>query len=350
MKVGIKMGLSERKRQILNTLIDAYIECCEPIGSKSSVFDKFNLSSATLRNEMAYLEEIGFLYQPHTSAGRVPSNLGYRYYVDNIINALEIDSRRINDIEMLLQGRNFRADKLLADSAQLAASLTNCAAVSISDTSTGRTFIYFECTPINERHVAIMAVVGSDTIKTCVFTSSVPITVNDCAVLNRILNVHLTGIVISNLSDNLFTDIEIELNRYVPSMVGITRVIKNIIQDLKEVEVIVYGESNLLTYPEFYDVEKLRNFYSVISDRNNLPNIISKPQDGIAVIIDPDYLPDSALITTSIPSSDNGNSTLSVIGPKRMNYSRVISDMRYLTDTLIKMYENSENNGEKGTK
>jgi len=133
-------------------------------------------------------------------------------------------------------------------------------------------------------------------------------------------------------------------------MVGITRVIKNIIQDLKEVEVIVYGESNLLTYPEFYDVEKLRNFYSVISDRNNLPNIISKPQDGIAVIIDPDYLPDSALITTSIPSSDNGNSTLSVIGPKRMNYSRVISDMRYLTDTLIKMYENSENNGEKGTK
>ncbi len=344
------MGLSERKRQILNTLIDAYIEFCEPIGSKSSVFDKFNLSSATLRNEMAYLEEIGLLYQPHTSAGRIPSNLGYRYYVDNLINALEIDSRRMADIELLLNAGNFRADRILTDSARLAASITNCAAVSITESSIDRAFIYFECTPINERYVAIMAVAGSDAVKTSVFNASGPVTVNDCAVLNRILNVHLTGIVISSLNESLFSEIEFELNRYVPSMRGITKIIRNIIQDLKEVQVIVYGESNLLTYPEFYDVEKLRNFYSVISDRENLPNIISKPQDGMAVIIDPDYLPDSALITTSIPTSDNSSSTLSVIGPKRMNYSKVISDMRYLTDMLIQKFENSENNSEKGTK
>ena len=108
------MDLSERRAQILNTLIDAYIEHCEPIGSKAAVFDKFNLSSATLRNEMARLEELGLLYQPHTSAGRVPSNLGYQYYVEQIMNQLHPDPVQVDRIHQMTSGMSSRPERFLS--------------------------------------------------------------------------------------------------------------------------------------------------------------------------------------------------------------------------------------------
>ena len=158
----------------------------------------------------------------------------------------------------------------------------------------------------------------------------------------------MTGKEISELDDDKYTDIELEMQRYVPSMVGITQVIRNLVRELNDVEVIVCGESNLLAYPEFSDIERLKNFYSIVSDKTGLTSLIPDASDGISVVIDPEYLPSSSLITTSI-SSGGDRSSLSVIGPMRMNYSRIISDIKCITDSLSRRLENTENNGEKET-
>lgn len=341
------MELSDRKIQILNTLIDAYIECCEPIPSKSSVFDKFNLSSATLRNEMASLEEAGFLFQPHISAGRIPSNLGYKLYVDYLINSLEIDNFRKQDINRLLEEQMVHSEHFLANSAMITASLTNCASVLIKNIGARRKLMYFKCIPIDLNRVAVMAVAGTNNVKTKMFVSRYEMNLTDYTVANRILNIHLTSKEVASLTDDAYTEIELEFQRYVPTMMGITQTIKSLVKDLNDVEIIVCGESNLLAYPEFCKIERLKDFYSVISNKAELPNLIPDSNDGISVVIDPDYLPNSSLITTSISTNENERSTLSVIGPMRMNYSRIISDIKCVSDALIDRLENIEK-GKKG--
>lgn len=334
---AMEMDLSDRKLKILSTLIDAYIESCEPIGSKSAVFEKFNLSSATLRNEMARLEEMGLLYQPHTSAGRVPSNRGYRCYVDMIIGSVLPDEEQVNRINLMTQRFSVRPDKLISQSAHIAAALTNCAAISIHSIPKHGKIIYFECSTIDSRNVAIITVIGKDNIKTCVYTSESDINVNDSTVLNRLLNVHLTGIDISTLTDEIFALIEREIVRYVPSMSGIGNVIRSVIDEITDVEIVVCGESNLLMYPEFYDIEHLRRFYSIVSDRQNLNKMITQPTENIDVSIDPDFFPNSALITTSLAHFDGGKTTLSVVGPMRLNYSKIITDLKYFSDIVSKL-------------
>lgn len=333
------MELSDRRLQILNALIDAYIESCEPVGSKAPVFDKFNLSSATLRNEMARLEEMGLVYQPHTSAGRVPSNLGYKYYVDRIMNELSPNQSQVAHIQQMTADFSHRPERFLSQCAHMAAALTNCAAISVHSIAQHRKIIYFECTTIDEYNIAIIAVIGRDHIKTSVFTAQAPISINDATVLNRILNVNLTGIEISRIDPPMFDMIEGEIMRYVPSMRGISRLIRTIIQELGDVEMVVCGESNLLQYPEFYDVSRLKQFYDVIADRHNFNKMVVLPQDGnIHVRIDPEFFPNASLITASLGDNGGGNTTVSVVGPMRMNYQRILSDMKcfsYIVSQLI---------------
>ena len=332
------MDLNERRLRILNTLIDAYIESCEPVGSKAPVFEKFNLSSATLRNEMARLEELGLVYQPHTSAGRIPSNLGYKYYVDQIMSELNPDPKQVDRIHQMTEGFSTRPERFLSQCAHMAAALTNCAAISVHSIAQHRKIIYFECTCIDERNIAIIAVIGRDQIKTSVFTANVPISINDATVLNRILNVNLTGIEISQINPTLFDMIEGEIVRYVPSMMGISRHIRAIIEELVDVEMVVCGESNLLQYPEFYDIGRLKQFYDIIADRHNFNKMVVMPQDGnIQVSIDPEFFPNASLITASLGDSEKGNTTISVVGPMRMNYQRILSDMKYFSYIVSKL-------------
>lgn len=332
------MDLNDRRLRILNTLIDAYIESCEPVGSKAPVFDKFNLSSATLRNEMARLEELGLVYQPHTSAGRIPSNLGYKYYVDQIMEELAPDQTQVARIHQMTEGFSARPERFLSQCAHMAAALTNCAAISVHSIAQHRKIIYFECTTIDDRNIAIIAVIGRDHIKTSVFTAESPISINDATVLNRILNVNLTGIEIAKIEPTMFDMIEGEIVRYVPSMKGISRHIRAIIEELSDVEMVVCGESNLLQYPEFYDIGRLKQFYDIIADRHNFNKMVVLPQDGnIQVRIDPEFFPNASLITASLGDTGAGNTSVSVIGPMRMNYQRILSDMKYFSYIVSKL-------------
>ena len=334
------MDLNDRRLQILNTLIDAYIESCEPVGSKAPVFDKFNLSSATLRNEMARLEELGLVYQPHTSAGRIPSNLGYKYYVDQIMEELAPDQTQVARIHRMTEGFSIRPERFLSQCAHMAAALTNCAAISVHSIAQHRKIIYFECTCIDDRNIAIIAVIGRDHIKTSVFTAESPISINDATVLNRILNVNMTGIEISKIDPSCFDMIEGEIIRYVPSMKGISRHIRAIIEELTDVEMVVCGESNLLQYPEFYDIGRLKQFYDIIADRHNFNKMVVLPQDGnIQVRIDPEFFPNASLITASLGDTGAGNTSISSVGPMRMNYQRILSDMKYFSYIVSRLMQ-----------
>ncbi len=340
------MELNDRRLRILTALIDAYIENCEPIGSRAPVFDQFQLSSATLRNEMARLEELGLVYQPHTSAGRVPSNLGYRYYVEQIMSDLPSAPSQYERIEQMAQGLSERPEQFLSQCAHMAAALTNCVAISVHSIAQHRKIIYFECTMIDERNIAIIAVVGRDHIKTSVFHTEMPITINDATVLNRILNVHLTGIEISHIDPAIYGLIETEIRRYVPSMKDISRLIRSIIEELNDVEMVVCGESNLLQYPEFYDVGRLKQFYDIIADRHNFKKLLVLPDDGsIQVRIDPEFFPNASLITASL---GDANTSVSVLGPTRMNYQRIISDMKNFSYIVSRLMTGEEKENQDG--
>jgi transcriptional regulator with XRE-family HTH domain len=147
-----------------------------------------------------------------------------------------------------------------------------------------------------------------------------------------------TAIDLAKIDPTVFDMIEGEIIRYVPSMKGISRHIRSIIEELSDVEMVVCGESNLLQYPEFYDVARLRRFYDIIADRHNFNKMVVLPQDGnIQVSIDPEFFPNASLITASLGDVGTGNTSISVIGPTRMNYQRILSDMKYFSYIISKL-------------
>ncbi len=338
------MELNDRKKLILQAIVDEYISSAEPVGSRAiSKKNDLGLSSATIRNEMADLEEMGYLVQPHTSAGRIPTDAGYRFYVNSLMRRYKMGVETIEQLQEELAGRINRLDRTILKAGLMAAALTDYTTVITS--------------PIGER-VEIkkldLVPIADDTVMLIIVTSrvnnrviKVRLTQRECADIATILNNRLIGKTADEIGYDTIRDIEAEctqrLNIEERIIINVLNFVYECIGDLDESEIFVENAKSILKYPEYSDVNKAREIFSFLEDKKSLKQLISGTEsDGVRAMIgtenEPEILKDCSLVTVNYSLDGKNVGKLGVIGPKRMNYSQVFASLDLISQEIDKLF------------
>jgi heat-inducible transcriptional repressor len=342
--------LSQRQIQILKAVVDAHINNGEPVGSKYlSETDAFNCSPATIRNEMASLEQMGYLVQPHTSAGRVPSELAYRLYVDALIGQYSQTKFEIDEINERLRYKLTEMDKILSEASRLAASFTDYTGIAFKS-SAGKARIHrFNGVYLGPRDFILVMYLDGDVVKSK--TVHAPIVLKEEIVrrFTEALNIYLVNLTADEMSMPLIIKIESIMGSYRDIVHPAMKAIYEAMNELDSADIKLDGITKLLQYPEYSDVTKLRSLLGVLEEKDKLMDVISannSPDNDIHVYIgtenDSDVMKDTTLIFKNI-SLGNSQFAVGVIGPKRMNYSKVIDMINRLANGIDRMLSDENN-------
>ncbi len=335
-------GLSARKKLILKAIIDAHIAFGEPVGSKYLSSDKqLSCSSATIRNEMAELEALGYLEQPHTSAGRVPSELGYRYYVNSLLQDYTSTAAEIEHLNLALKSKLTELDRLLTEASKIAASVTNYTGFALKSKSTTVKVSKFECVYLDCRNFVLVMLLDNRSIKTKSIHLSFNITKETLEKLSFLLNRSLINVGADDILLTEIMKIEEEMGEQSPIVTPIIKAIHETMKELDGADMRVEGVNHLLQYPEYTDLEQLRGLLGMIEDKEQSLNLVpldSSRDDEINVYIGSEnsvrVMSNSTLIFKSIKQGDRVIGAIGVIGPRRMNYSKVISTIDSLANGI----------------
>ena len=336
--------MEDRKKRILGMVVSAYVKSGEPIGSKAVQNEPgVNVSSATIRSEMAALENLGLLYHPHTSAGRVPSVEGYKLFVEQIMKGYILSQSEKKSIDVFIHGLKNSISTIIKDSAGIAAELTGCAAIALTP-SAGGIVQMFEAIIAGKRIITVLAVSAFGSVKTKSCIMDCDVENSETLILTKILNDVFAGMSPKEISEIRLSMLEKELKSYCPQLKGILPVLKIFIEELKGYDVYVGGESKVLAFPEFAEISKARAIMAVLSNKQTLSEITkqhSKNNIIVDVFGDNDLdgvgsVSDISMITSSFKSGEHEN-VLSVLGPTRLDYAKVLAKMNYFTDSITKL-------------
>ncbi len=330
--------MDDRKFMILRTIIDDYITTAVPVGSRTiSRKHGVGFSPATIRNEMSDLEELGYLAQPHTSAGRVPSAKAYRLYVDQLMRIHKLsedDMRQINDHMKIRVGE---VEEVIRRAAQALSDVTNYTALVVAPHMDSLRIKRVQLIPVTEGNALMIIVTSAGLVKDAVVRVSEGITSDLLYSISEMLTEQLSGLTLGEMRGrfaNMFRDLK-EHRRLLASVLD---VMENRLREEPE-EIMVGGSSNLLAYPEYADIEKARLFLSMLESREKLYPLL-RQSGGLefSIRIGPENalpeLSDCSLVTAVYRIGNNSNGTLGILGPTRMNYGRVISVLEFMGKAL----------------
>lgn len=328
--------LSERKKLILKAVVESYIELGEPVGSKYVVNTKgINYSSATIRNEMAELEDMGYLEQPHTSAGRIPSELGYRFYVDSLIEGYDLTAREIGELKSTLSQKQSELDHILNTAMQLASSMTNYTALAVKPRQKGFTVRKFNLMSVDEHDLVLVMVTVVGEVKTKNLRSERPINSEACVAMTELLNEKLVGVRGSDITLDIIMDMEKRMGEYEFMVSPIVKSIYEAVSNGGSGELRFDGVNRLLEYPDVYDSGALQDMLTMFEDKDDLIDAISDEStehsdDGnVRVFIGSENviknMNNSTLIFKPVMKGGKAVGAIGIIGPIRMDYSRVIA-------------------------
>lgn len=337
------MELNDRKKLILQAIIDEYIVSAEPVGSRAiSKKNELGLSSATIRNEMADLEEMGYLIQPHTSAGRIPSDVGYRFYVNSLMHRYKIGVEAIEKLQKELAGRITRLDRAVMRAGYLAAAMTDYTTVVSAPVGERTEIKKIDLVPISDD--TIMLIIVTRAVKNRVIKA--PLSSEECAIFARVLN----SVLANKTSNEIdYADIREIENICCTRLAVEPRIVINVlnfvyecISELDDGEIYVENAKSILKYPEYKDVDKAREIFSFLEDKGNLKKLIAETgSDGIRAKIgtenEPEILKDCSLVTVNYSLDGKAVGKLGVIGPKRMNYSQVFASLDLISQEIDKL-------------
>lgn len=337
--------LNERKKLILKAIIEAHVAGGEPVGSKYLTENKqIALSSATIRNEMAELEEMGFLEQPHTSAGRVPSEYGYRFYVNSLMQKYRMSQNELVRMNALVKSRLAEVDKLLESATQLAAALTNYTSIAVKSRQNTVTVRQFKLVCISDEMLMLIMIMQDETVKTSQIHAEMKIDPEMLERLELALNARVAGKTAEEISMPLVMEIERSFADG-ESLVG--PVIKCVCQTLTENsggELKMSGVNHLLEYPEFSDAQKFKELLGVLEEKRDILDLVD--EDGFGdeetqVIIGSENsveeMKDSTLVFRKIRSGGKVIGAIGILGPRRMDYSKVISTVEYIAENISEL-------------
>ncbi len=336
------MELSERRKRILRAVVEEYIESAEPVGSKT-VLSRAGLtcSSATIRNELVALDKEGYLEQPHTSAGRIPTAKGYRLYVNELMRERELTESETDKITKKLSGHAAGHDRLMADVGKMATELTSYPALTISAAAPA-TLKRVDLIYIDSNSFIIVLLLTGDTVKNKLVHLPFSFTENTLRRLSAVFNASFVGLPEDRITSDLITSAE----RAVGDTVGLTSVVAGfVIETLMTSRgsgANVSGEANLLKLPEFQDPDKAHKLINYLSDSQNISALTGTPDFGdVKVLIGPENaaleLRDSSVVLASYDAGDGMRGLIGVVGPTRMDYSAVAAKLSFIAGGLSKL-------------
>ncbi len=328
------MEMTERKKHILAAIIERYIKTGEPVGSKILLENlNISVSSATVRNEMAELSDNGYLEQPHTSSGRIPTQKGYRFYVDELMSerALDEDTRR--RIDMMLGTHFGDPEKLLKEASAILADVTQCAVVTTTPTSEGAFIKKAELIPVSRRTAIVVLLTSSGILKDKVVRLDTDITDDVVRIFYKMATESFIGKPLRSMADIMLQSLVVSLGEHALKMSPIVIALSDLAQDALKADVVLGGERNLFNNTEISS--DVFSIMELLSKRDTLLNVLSNQNNGLNVYIGSEnpfaQLNNSSMIVSTYSVSDTLGGALGIIGPTRMDYARLVPSVKYLT-------------------
>jgi len=329
--------LSERKMRILKTLIDDYIQTAQPVGSRTiSKKHELGLSSATIRNEMADLEEMGYITQPHTSAGRVPSDKGYRFYVDHLMQVETLARDEIKKIRSAIELRLSEIDALINRASDIISSITGYTSFALSPVLKKTILRNVQVVQIDEKKALVIIVTGGGVVKNSIVRLNTECTSDNMAKLSGFFEEKLSGKIIEYIkipaTDIISRETKVDSGIIECVVEGLNACLK----ETEQTELMLHGTTNLLNHPEFSDLLKVREVLELFSDKDVIKELMSSAmkKSGLQVQIGKEnqlgLMQDCSLVTTAYGVGDTDVGAFGIFGPTRMSYAKVISAMKYI--------------------
>lgn len=339
--------LDERKKKILHAVIRNYLETGEPVGSRTiSKYTDLNLSSATIRNEMSDLEEMGYIIQPHTSAGRIPTDRAYRLYVDSM---MEEKDREIEELKGMLLRTEDKMDKVLKNVANLLATNTNYATVVSAPQIRGNRLKFLQLSKVDESHILVVIVMEGNVIRNEMIQIDEPISDENMLKLNILLNTHLNGLALEEISLGRITALKEQAGIQHSVIIGnVIDALAMAIKGEEDLEVYTSGANNIFKYPELADQQRASELIHTFEEKKALAKLATdklseEGNTGIQVYIGEeapiDSMKDCSVVTATYELEEGMRGSIAIIGPKRMDYDKVVSSLKTMMKELERVYK-----------
>ena len=350
MKGAQHMELDERKRTILTAIIQTYQQTGEPVGSRTiSKYTDLNLSSATIRNEMSDLEEMGYILQPHTSAGRIPSDKGYRFYVDELMKEKE---QEVTSIKDMMFEKTDRLEKMLKQVVKVLANNTNYASLITGPRIRQNVIKFIQLSRINDYQLIAVIVLEGKLVRNQMIDLTEPIDDDNILKLNLLLNNQLCGKAIEEINLEMIAKMKQQAGIHTEVISGVVDTVAEAIQPDEEANLYTSGANNIFKYPELAETSTAVELISAFEEKNELTQMlgnVGNPEEagtGIQVYIGQETsmstMRDCAVVTADYDLGNGMRGKIGIIGPKRMDYGKVVDNLKSLKNQLDSMFKEDQ--------
>ena len=336
-----ELVLDERKVKILDAIIRNYLETGEPVGSRTiSKYTDLNLSSATIRNEMADLEELGYIVQPHTSAGRIPSDKGYRFYVDHLMKEKD---REVTEMKEFVIEKTQKMERVLKQVAKMLATNTNYATM-ITAPSFSNKVKFIQLSQIDEHQMLAVVVMNSNMVKNQVIAVNETLDNETLLKINILLNTALNGLSLQEINLGTIARLKEQAGIHSQVVSEVMDALEQALSENEDLQIYTSGTTNILKYPELSSSESATNLLSAFEEKEELMSLVNEAlkdeasETGIQVYIGNETpiqtMKDCSVVTATYELGDGVKGTIGIIGPKRMDYENVMDNLKTLRNQL----------------
>lgn len=347
--MSIDLELSARKHTILRAIIQNYLETGEPVGSRTlSKSTDLKLSSATIRNEMADLEDLGYIFQPHTSAGRIPTDKGYRLYVDMLLAGKE---EELKELKNLMLEKTDKVDKVLKRAAKVLAANTNYATMVSAPMIRKNTLKFIQLSQVDDEQIVAVIVMNGNVIKNKIIVVDEPLSNENILKLNMLLNTTLNGMSIEEINLGLIARLKEQAGIHSQVISDVLDAVADIIHIEDDMEIYTSGATNMFKYPELSDNQSAQEIIRTFEEKQQLAEFVadtlaSEEKHGIQVYIGEESpmktMKDCSVVTATYELGDGMKGTIGIVGPKRMDYEHVMKTLKTLQNELDSVYKSIE--------
>ncbi len=325
--------LNDRKEKILKLIVEEQIKTCRPVGS-SSLCDKLKVSSATIRNDMSELEEEGYIEKTHISSGRIPSEKGYRYYVDNIMQLKKMNGEDTLKLQTIFSNKSLKLNDTISKSLEIISEITNYTAVVLENSNTTNKLKKVIVEPIDEENVAAIVITDKGHIENLNINVK-GCNLNDVKKIVELINKLIIGTPINEISAKLEFEVKPKIAEYINNYEILYKAFYDAFNDFKDnSEVLIKGRNKILDLPEFDDVNKIKKIVSAL-DEEYIKEKIEEDSEDINIYIGKENnIDDDLTVVKTKVLLNNKESTLAVVGPKRMEYDKVVSLIEFIKENI----------------
>ena len=344
-----KEQLGERKVKILDAIIRNYLATGEPVGSRTiSKYTDLNLSSATIRNEMSDLEELGYIVQPHTSAGRIPSDKGYRFYVDHL---MEEKDREVKEMKDFVIEKTEKMDQVLKQVAKMLANNTNYATLVSAPTYSANKIKFIQLSNVDESHILAVIVLNSNIVKNQMIEVEEQLDNETILKLNILLNTALNGLSLQEINLGTIAKLKEQAGIHSTIVGDVLDALAQTLSENEDLQIYTSGATNILKYPELSDAESATNLLSTFEEKDELLNLVTESLsddqnekgNGIQVYIGNEApvqtMKDCSIVTATYDLGEGVKGTIGIVGPKRMDYENVVDNLKTLKVQLDNIFK-----------